>query len=239
MKAHATAQVDPSAEVAPDVEIGPFSVVGPGVQLGPGCRLLARVVITGPAAIGSRNLFHPNAVIGGGPPRTGHIEIGDDNIFREAVTVNPPEGSGRTLIGSRNQFLASSNVGPGCRVGNDVVLGSFSAVQARTVVEDGARLEPGGGTREDIQVGRGALLHSHTVAVRDLPPYMCIAGDTPEVVGVNPRFRTPALERAFETLWKSGLPATEALERLGADLSPEVAELVAFLRRSAGRAADE
>ncbi len=139
MKAHATALVDPAADVAGDVEIGPYCVVGPSVRIGPGCRLLARVIITGRTDIGQRNVFHPNVVVGSGPPgHGGRIVIGDDNRFREGATVNLPDREDLTRIGSRNRFHASSNIGAGCSVGNDVVVGTFAGLSSHTVVGDRA-----------------------------------------------------------------------------------------------------
>jgi UDP-N-acetylglucosamine acyltransferase len=246
MKAHATALVDPSARIADDVELGPFCVVGPEVQIGPGCRLIARVIVTGTVSIGHRNVFHPNVVIGGAPAaalssgRAGRIGIGDENVFREAATVNlPPSTGGATRIGSRNRFHASSNVGPECTLGNEIVLGSFGALSSRTVVGDRAWLEGSGGTGEDVTIGRGGWLQSHCNTVIDVPPFMGVGGDLAEVRGVNPLFRTPALERAFETVWGSGLARAEALRRLEKEDNPEVAELLAFLLRPAREAPDE
>jgi len=245
MKAHATALVDPRAEVAPDAEIGPYCVVGPGVKVGAGCRLIARVIVTGPASLGERNVLHPNVVIGNAPQAVqvpgpgGRIEIGDDNVFREAATVNLPAApGGMTRIGSRNRFHASSNVGHDCTVGNGVVLGSFGALSGRTVLGDRAWLEGSGGTGEDVTVGRGGWIQSHCCPVSDVPPFMGVGGDLAEVRGVNPLFRTPPLERAFEIVWGSGLPRAEALRRLEKEEGTEVAELLAFLLRPAREAAD-
>lgn len=246
MKVHPTAIVDPAAVVAEDVEIGPYCVVGPGVKIGPGCRLLARVILTGPAVIGRGNTFHPNAVVGSAPQAVapagpgGRIRIGDDNIFREGATINLPTApNGVTEIGSRNRFHASSNVGHDCIVGDDNVVGSFAALSGHTVLYDQSWLEGSGGTEGHVHVGRGGWLQSHCKSDIDVPPFMGVGGDIPEVRGVNPRFRTPALEQAYEMVWKSGLPRKEALVRLEKDASPEVAELVAFLRLPSREAADE
>ena len=246
MKAHSTAVVDPAAEVAPDVEIGPYCIVGPGVRIGAGSRLVARVIVHGPATIGARNVLHPNVVVGSAPQSKdppapgGRIEIGDDNVFREAVTVNlPASRGGTTRIGSRNRFYASANVGHDCAVGDDVVLGSFAGLGGSNVVGDRAWIESSGGAGEGVTVGRGGWIQSHCCAVADVPPFMGMGGDAGELRGVNPLFRSPALERAFEAVWASGLPRAEALRRLEKESSPEVAELLAFLRRPAREAVDE
>ena len=239
MKIHPTAIVDPSAALEDDVEVGPFCVVGAGVTLGAGCRLLARATITGPARAGKNNVFHPGAAVGG-PPQDlqpaaadGRIEIGDDNLFRESVSVHLPKmPGGVTRIGSRNRFHFLSHVGHDGTVGNDVVLATFAVLGGHTVVQDGAWIEGLGGTHQFVTVGRKAWTRSHIPITEDVPPYMWVDGNHFEVKGVNPRFRTEALERAYETVWKSGRPRPEALAILEKDPSPEVAELAAFLRRS-------
>lgn len=240
MNLHPSAQVDPTAELADDVEIGPFCRVGPGVRLGPGCRLLARVSIHGPARIGRNNRFYPNVAIGG-PPQDlqtpasdGCIEIGDDNVFREGVTVHLPKLPGNaTRVGSRNRFHCFSHVGHDSTIGNEVILETYVVLGGHTVVQDGARIGSLGGTHQFVTVGRCSLSLSHVPLTEDVPPFMWVDGNHFEVRGVNPRFRTEALERAYATVWKSGLPRPESLALLERDPSPEVRELAAFLRRSA------
>ncbi len=241
MKVHPTAVVDPAAALADGVQVGPFCVVGPGVSLRPGCRLLARVSIAGPVRAGRDNVFHPNAAVGG-PPQDlqpaaadGRIEIGDGNTFREAVTVHLPKmPGGVTRIGSRNRFHFLSHVGHDSAVGNDAVLASYAVLGGHSVVQDGAWIEGLGGTHQFVTVGRMSWTLSHIPITEDVPPFMWVDGNHFEVKGVNPRCRTEALDRAYETIWKSGLPRPEALARVEKGASPEVAELAAFLRRSGG-----
>ena len=245
MKAHSTAIVDPSAEVAGDVEIGPYCVVGPRVRIGEGCRLLARVIVSG-AAIGCRNLFHPNVVIGTLPQAAGpaapdgRIEIGDDNILREASSVNlAATAGGVTRIGSRNRFHPCASVGPDCAIGDGVVLGTFGALRGRNDVGDRAWIEGSGGAETGVSVSRGGWIQSHCCTIADVPPFMGVAGDLGAVFAVNPQFRTPALERALELVWRSNLPRVEAIRRLEGENGSEIAELVAFLRRPPREPVDE
>lgn len=240
MKAHPTALVDPSAEVADDVEIGPFSIVGPGVRLGPGNRLGPRVAISGPVTVGRDNVFHANAAVGGAPQDIrpaapdGRIEIGDGNIFRESVTVNLPKmAGGATRIGSRNRFHFASHVGHDCRIGDSVILCTYAVLGGHTVVEDGAWIEGLGGTHQFVTVGRESWSRTHIPITEDVPPYMLVDGNHFEVTGVNPRRRSEPLQRAFMSVWRSGLPRPEALAILERESAPEVVALAAFLRRSA------
>ena len=68
---------------------------------------------------------------------------------------------------------------------------------------------------------------------------MGVGGDAAEVRAVNPCFRSPALERAFEIVWRSGLSRPDAIARLGTEKDPQVLELLIFLRRPPREAADE
>ena len=241
MKAHPTALVDPAAKIAEDVEIGPFCVVGPQVVLGPGCRLIGRVRIDGRVTAGRDNVFHPNCVVGG-PPQDlqppapdARIQIGDGNVFRESVTVNLPKVPGSpTRIGSRNRFHAGAHVGHDCRIGDDALLCTNAVLGGHSVLEDRCRVEGMGGTHQFVTVGRLAWSRTHIPITEDVPPFMVVDGNHFEVRGVNPACRTEALEKAYATVWTSGLPRSESVALLEKDASPEVRELAAFLRRSAG-----
>src|SRR3954467_15503876 len=105
-----TACVDPRAELADEVEIGPYCVVGPNVRIGKGTRLIAHVCVLGVTSIGARNVISPFAVLGGDPQDVSYkgsstrVEIGDDNIIRESVTINraTEKEDGVTRVGSHN-----------------------------------------------------------------------------------------------------------------------------------------
>src|ERR1700754_3549312 len=111
---HPLAYVDPRAEVADDVTVGPFCVVGPHVKIGEGCILDNNVTITGHTTLGARNRLYPFVALGCEPQDLGYtgattyVEIGDDNIFREGVTVH--RGAEKedfvTRIDHRNVFMA-------------------------------------------------------------------------------------------------------------------------------------
>src|ERR1051325_11718069 len=114
---HPTAVIHPNASIGASCEIGAYCVVGENVTLGPGCRLHSHVVIDGHTNLGAGNEIFPFASIGlqsqdlkwkGGITRT---EIGDDNTFRECVTINSATGEGEvTKVGSNNHILAYSHI---------------------------------------------------------------------------------------------------------------------------------
>src|SRR5712671_4267113 len=91
---HPSAVIGHEVELAEGIEIGPFCLLDGRIRLGVGSRLIGHVTILGDTEMGARNVLHPNVVIGDEPqdiaytgaPRA--VRIGDDNIFRESVTVH-------------------------------------------------------------------------------------------------------------------------------------------------------
>ena len=229
MKAHPTALVDPAAELADDVQVGPFCVIGPGVKVGPGCRLGARVILEGEARLGRDNILHPHVSIG--RVRGGRIEIGDGNVLRESTHVDAPPSGGATRIGSRNHFGSWVGVGAGCEVGSDVRLGSLSVLGEGAVVQDRALIEGQCVIEAGMRIGQGCLIRSQVPVVAPVPPFMCLDGNPAGVQGANPYLRTPGLEAAFETAFRSGLTSQEAARKLRelASAPPEVEILAGFL----------
>src|SRR5215467_15258547 len=91
---HPTAIVDPSARVPESCSVGPYCVIGARVELGENCELMSHVVIHGAATIGAGNRFFPFCAIGIEPQDLTYkgektaVEIGEQNIIRECVTIN-------------------------------------------------------------------------------------------------------------------------------------------------------
>src|SRR5579872_6753785 len=130
MSVHPTAIVDPSAKIHPSCKIGPYCTIGRDVELGENCELISHVVIEGPSRIGARNRFFPFSSIGLGPQDLSYkgeptrLEMGDDNVVREFVTINrgTVKGGGLTKIGSHILLLAYSHVGHDSVIGDHAML---------------------------------------------------------------------------------------------------------------------
>ena len=106
------AHVESGAKIGNGVQVGPFCFVGPEVEIGDGCVLTSHVVLTGRTKVGQGNRFSSHVVIGGDPQDLSwtegdtSVEIGDNNSFREGVTVNrgAEKEDGVTRIGNVNLF---------------------------------------------------------------------------------------------------------------------------------------
>jgi UDP-N-acetylglucosamine acyltransferase len=142
---HPTAIVDAGAEIGSGSVIGPYCIVEAGVVLGPECWLQHHVTLCGPMRAGARNKFYAYCSIGqqtqdlkyAGEPT--YLEIGDENCFREFVTVNrSTTADGATRIGNCGNFLAYSHIGHDCQVGNAVVFSNNGTLAGHVKIGDHA-----------------------------------------------------------------------------------------------------
>jgi len=187
-------QVDARAELGDGVEIGPFCCVGPHVRLGNGCRLDSHVVIVGHTTVGERNRFWPGTVIGGEPQDLGYkdaptrLEIGDDNLFREGVTIN--RGAEKedhvTRIGNNNMFMAGAHVGHNCHIRNRVLLVNGVMLGGHVHAHDGAIVSGNTAVHHFVTLGTLSFVGGQCRVVRDIPPYMMSVGaDDPAIETIN------------------------------------------------------
>ncbi|MFC1642209.1 acyl-ACP--UDP-N-acetylglucosamine O-acyltransferase [Myxococcota bacterium] len=254
---HPTAVVEPDAELGQGVRIGPLCYVGAGVRIGDGTELIGQATVLGPTDLGRNCRVFPFAAVGlppqdrtwaGEPTR---LEIGDDCILREHVTVHrgTRKGGEVTRIGARCLLMVGVHVAHDCLLGNDLVLSNLTTLGGHVAVE--SQVVTGGhvAVAPMVRLGRGCFLAGGAMVEGPIPPYTIAAGDRARVRGINlvglkrmgiaPGSRL-ALVRAYRRLWRSRVPLRAALNTVESELGSDehVAELVAFLRAVHGPAID-
>jgi UDP-N-acetylglucosamine acyltransferase len=256
---HRLACVHPEARLGRNVQVGPFSYVGPDVVLGDDCVLHAHVTLEGPAILGARNVFFPHATLGsapqdlkykGGPTR---LIVGDDNVFRESVTVHRGTevdqfSAGVTRIGNQNLFMVGVHIAHDAEIGNHVVMANLVQIAGHCRVEDCANIAGATGFHHFVTAGKYAFIAGMSRVSHDAPPYMKTQGYEQQVRGVNVqglrrwKFSDESvtkLKRAARLLYArrgehSPGRTAEALGEIEGDgliQDPHVAYLVAFVRR--------
>jgi UDP-N-acetylglucosamine acyltransferase len=247
---HPTAIVHPGAQIGAGCDIGPYCVIGEHVTLGAGCKLHSHVVIDGHTTLGARNEIFPFASIGlktqdlkwrGGLTRT---EIGDDNTFREYVTVNSATGDGEvTRIGSHNHILAYCHIAHNVTLGNHIIMSNVATLAGHVIVEDHAVIGGLAAVHQFCRIGRMAMIGGCSKVVQDVPPFMMADGNpavtrTVNRVGLERNGVTPeaqaALRLCFRLLFREGLTIPNALARIEQEVTPlpEVRHLIEFVRAS-------
>ena len=145
---HKLSVIDPSAKIDDGASIGPYSVIGPEVEIGKDSLIHSHVVIEGPTKIGKNNEIFQFASIGGDPQdkkykgEKTYLEIGNDNVIREGVTINrgTVQENSLTKIGSKNLIMAYCHIAHDCEIHDEVVLVNNASLAGCVKIEKGAIL---------------------------------------------------------------------------------------------------
>ncbi|HXI13073.1 MAG TPA: acyl-ACP--UDP-N-acetylglucosamine O-acyltransferase [Thermoanaerobaculia bacterium] len=245
-----TAIVSREASLANDVIVGPYAIIDGPVTIGAGSVVGPFTRIEGPTSIGERNRFFGHSSIGTEPQdlkfkgeRT-ELKIGNDNTFREFVTLNrgTTGGGAVTQIGSHNFFMTSSHVAHDCQVGSHVIFANSATLAGHVEVGDFSTIGAFSAVHQFCRVGEHAFIGGFTVATQDVLPYVKTVGSRPaKTYGVNsiglarkgiPPETIDALQKAYRILIRSKLRAEEALVRISDELAlyPETRYLVEFVK---------
>lgn len=243
---HPTAIIDDTATLGEDVSVGPYSIIGADVEIGAGCVIASHVVIKGPTKIGKNNRIFQFASLGEEPQDKKYngeptlLEIGDNNLIREAVTINrgTVQGGNITRIGHNNWIMAYVHIAHDCLIGNDNIFANNASLAGHVVIDDCVIL--GGFTlvSQFNAIGSHAFSAMGSVISRNIPPYVLVSGHMAEPVGVN----TEGLKRrsftekqirnirqAYKFIYRSGLRMEDARQKLSL-IEQESGELDIFIR---------
>src|SRR5438270_947546 len=250
VQSHPSAIVDPRAELGAGTRVGPYCVIGSDVVLGPNCWLQHHVTLCGPMKAGAKNKFFAYCSIGqqtqdlkySGEPT--YLEIGDENTFREFVTVNRSTTSeGKTRIGNSGNFLAYSHIGHDCTVGDCVVFSNNGTLAGHVQVGDNAVMGGLTAVHQFCRLGRFAITGGCSKIVQDVPPFMIADGNPAKVRGVNviglerngySADAIKAIKEAFRLVYRSKYNTRQAIQAIQQELpaTPEVSQIVEFIQTS-------
>lgn len=188
---HPSAIVDSRATISAGVRVGPYAVIDGDVELGENCVVGPHVYITGLTKIGAGNKFHAGAVIGDAPQDLKYkdaptrVRIGDNNVFREGVTVHRATKVGEdTVIGSHNFLMANSHVAHNCTLGNHIIMANGALLAGHVEVHDRAFISGNCAIHQFCRVGTMSMMQGGTYINKDLPPFT-VAHEVNMLCGLN------------------------------------------------------
>jgi UDP-N-acetylglucosamine acyltransferase len=234
---HPLAFVAPGAEFADDVTIGP------------GTKLESHAVIKAGTRLGERNTVGEGAILGGDPQDRKYkneptfLEIGDDNIIREYVTIHRATGEGNaTRVGNRCFLMAFVHLGHNCVLEDDVTIANDCGISGHCTVEQYANIGGMTGVHQFCRIGRASMIQAMSGVGEDMPPFMVSAGRPAETydinavglrrLGLNQEARLH-LHRAARLLFRTQLGLRNAIELVQAEVpaTKEVTYLLEFMER--------
>ena len=212
--------------------------------------LISHVVIDGRTRIGARNTFYPFSSIGVAPQDLKYrgepteTIIGDDNTFRESVTVSrgTAQGGGVTRVGSGNLLMAYVHIGHDSIVGSHCILANAATLAGHVVIEDYASVGAFSPVHQHCTVGKYAFIGGGTIVTQDVLPFSLTSSKRENKafginkVGLTRRGFSPqrlqTLQKAFRYLLAAKLNTTQALEKIKGLEGDDAALLASFIEKS-------
>ncbi len=246
---HPTALIHENAKLGKNVSIGPYTIIGSNCSIGDGTIIDSHCVIDGQTSIGSNCHIFPSVSIGLIPQdynfkgeETG-VSIGNNNIFREFVTIHRATGQGLTKIGDNCFFMNYVHIAHNCNIGNGVIIANTTNLAGHCTVGDKAFISSMCIFHQFTRIGTLAIVGGLCGTRVDLPPYSTCDGRPAKVRGVNiigmrrAQISAPVrslVKEAYRIIYRSDLNVSQALERITQELEPiqEIQNILNFYQSS-------
>jgi UDP-N-acetylglucosamine acyltransferase len=243
-----TARVEDGAVIGEGTIIGPYCIVGANVVIGSNCRLISHVHVMGHTSIGANCTMSPFVVLGGAPQDLSYrgeptrLEIGNDCVFREGVTMNvgTVKGGGLTRVGDHGFFMNNSHVGHDCIVGNNAIFATSATLGGHCEVGDFVYIGGLSAVHQFTRIGSQVMVGGVCGIRDDVIPYGLVNGQYAVLEGLNvigmrrrrfTRERLAMVRSFYQDLFYGPGVLAERLARVQsrADDDPAIAEILAFI----------
>ena len=190
---HKTAIIDSKAKISNTVKIGPYCVIGPNVKIDENVVIHSHVNISGYTRIGKGNKIYPFASIGNDPQdlkykgEKSKLIIGNNNTFRESVTVNPGTISGGmiTAISDNCLFMVGSHIAHDCQISSNVILANNATLAGHVKIENNAILGGLSAVHQYVSIGKYAMIGGMSGVEQNIIPYGLYTGIRSNLRGIN------------------------------------------------------
>ncbi len=246
LKIHPTAIVGSGARIGSNVEIGAFAIVEDHVQIGDDCTIQAHAILTDRVTLGHRNFVGFGTVIGSSPQDFSHdatvsseVIIGDDNTFREYVTIHRGTKQGTaTVVGNGNWLMSGAHLGHNVTLGDRNVIANNCLLAGYVQVGNDVVLGGGAVFHQFLRVGSMCMIRGGTAWSKDIPPFT-VGAIINTVRGINAvGMRRKGIDaagradvkRAYNLLYRSGLNVSQAVEEAkNIEWLPDAATFIEFV----------
>jgi len=247
---HPTAIIDKTAKIGENVFVGPFCIIGKNVILGDNCHLQSNVLIFKNTTIGESNKFFHSAVIGTDPQdlkysgEETYLTIGDNNVFREFVTVNRSATMDEnTNVGNNSLFMAYVHIAHNCQIGNNVIIANAVNLAGHIHINNFVTIGGMTAIHQFVKIGSYAFVGGASGAKKDVPPFTRGEGMPYKVIGLNSvglrrkGFTSQDLKdikSIYKIFYQSGLNVSDALAKAEtlSDISKFQQVFIDFVKKS-------
>ena len=190
---HKSSEINSKAKISKNVKVGPYCYLGPNVTIEENVELISNVHIEGNTTIGKGTKIFPFASIGTQPQdlkfkgEKNSLEIGENNLIREYVTINPGTAGGgtKTSIGNNCLLMISSHVAHDCKIGNNVIIANNVPLGGHVTIEDSVVIGGNSAVQQFTRIGRLAMIGGMTGVLKDVIPFGLSIGNRNYLQGLN------------------------------------------------------
>jgi len=156
----------PFNEIHPSNNIHPTAIIHECVNIGVG------------NTIGAYTVIGSNGEIRGAKDFQGSIEIGDNNVISEHVTIQRPYAKNmKTVIGDDNIIMAHSHVGHDVYIGNNCEICTGTILGGYCKVHDKVKLKIGVTVRNRKEIRHNTIVGMGSVVTKDIEANITVAGN--------------------------------------------------------------
>ena len=242
--------ISKEAKIAKNVRIDSFVTIQKNVVIDEGCWIGSNVTIMEGARIGKNCKIFPGAVISAIPQdlkfggEDSLVEIGDNTIIRECVTINRGTNySGTTKIGRNCLIMAYVHIAHDCNIGNNVILVNSVQLGGHITIGDSAIIGGLSAVHQFVKIGKFCMVSGGSLVRKDVPPFTKAAREPLSFVGINSiglrrksfeHEKIIEIQNIYRILYQSRLNTSQALNKLELEfpVSDERDEIINFINQS-------
>jgi UDP-N-acetylglucosamine acyltransferase len=190
---HQTSIVSKNAKIHQNVEIGPYCIIDDSVEINEGTRLISNIHISGNTKIGKNNVFFPFSSIGLEPQdkkykgENSYLLIGDNNIIRENVTINPgtTDGGMKTVIKDNCLIMIGSHIAHDCIINSNSILVNNSTLGGHVQIGEFAIIGGNSAIHQFVNIGKYAMIGGMSGVETNIIPYGLYIGIRSDLRSLN------------------------------------------------------
>ncbi len=246
------AHIQAGAKIGENCIIEPFVYIEDNVVIGDNCHIMAHASVLSGTRMGNNNKVHHGAVVGGIPQDLKFVgedttlEIGDNNMIRENVTLNRGTASrGKTVIGSNNLFMENCHIGHDCVIGSGCIIGNSTKIAGEVVIDDFAILSACVLVHQFSNLGSYIMVQGGSRITKDIPPYIIVGREPAKYCGLNivglrrrgfSNEAIRAIHDAYRIIYSKTMVSKAAEEvKESVPMTPEVEKIINFIEKVSER----
>ena len=190
---HKSSVISSSVKLGKNIYIGPFCNIEGNIIIGDNTKIISHSCIFGNVKLGNNNKIYPFTNIGCDPQdlkyegEDSFLEIGDNNTFRENVTLSKgTKGDNMiTQIGNYNLFMTGVHIAHDSIIGNNNIFANQATLAGHVKILDNVIIGGLSAVQQFITIGSFSMIGGMTGVDKNIMPGSLVLGNRAKLRGLN------------------------------------------------------